>query len=164
MVSKRAPWGEKLPADQTGVDPGSRADQGRKKADHPPVRDGRLLPGVDGRGAWARRARSILQAHLTDLGGVENTSVAERSLCRRCATLSIALEQLEAKFAAAEGVISHTDLDLYARGTGHLRRTLESLGLERRAKNITPGSPGSALSILWEMEGKEEYRPIGDDQ
>jgi len=42
------------------------------------------------------------------------------------------VEQSEAKFAAAEGAVTHVDLDLYARGTGHLRRTLETLGLRRR--------------------------------
>jgi len=36
------------------------------------------------------------------------------------------VEQIEAKFAAAEGAVTHVDLDLYARGTGHLRRTLEN--------------------------------------
>jgi hypothetical protein len=42
------------------------------------------------------------------------------------------VEQIEAKFAAAEGAVTHLDVDLYARGTGHLRRTLETLGLRRR--------------------------------
>jgi hypothetical protein len=91
-----------------------------------------------------------MREHLADLGGPSNTSAAERSLARRAATLTIALEQLEAKFAVAEGVVSHTDLDLYSRGTGHLRRVLETLGLQRRVKDITP----SALETAWAIEGR----------
>jgi hypothetical protein len=33
-----------------------------------------LLPGVDGRSSWARRARDIIAAHISDLGGVEGGS------------------------------------------------------------------------------------------
>jgi hypothetical protein len=44
---------------------------------------------------------------------------------------------LEAKFAQA-GHANNDDLDLYQRTTGNLRRVLETLGLQRRAKNITP--------------------------
>jgi hypothetical protein len=44
-------------------------------------------------------------------------------------------------------------LILYARDTGHLRRTLEALGLKRRARDITPGS---TLATLWEFEGRPE--------
>jgi hypothetical protein len=38
-----------------------------------------LLPGVDGRSPWVRRAKDIIASHLSDLGGEENTSAAERS-------------------------------------------------------------------------------------
>ena len=48
-------------------------------------------------------------------------------------------------------------MDLYSRGTGHLRRVLETLGLKLRAKDITPGS--NALLELWELEGK--MAPLG---
>jgi hypothetical protein len=153
MVSKQAPWSENSLPDQAGIAPTSEGESAQKRADRSAVTNGtRLLPGVDGRNAWARRCRDIIREHLADLGGPANTTAAERSLVRRAATLTIALEQLEAKFAAAEGVVSHTDLDLYSRGTGHLRRVLESLGLQRRAKDITPGS--NALIELLTLEGK----------
>jgi hypothetical protein len=44
---------------------------------------------------------------------------------------------LEAKFAAV-GQANQVDLDAYIRGSGCLRRLLESVGLQRRQKNITP--------------------------
>ena len=153
MVSKQAPWSEKSPPDQAGFAPTSEGESGQKRADRSAVSNGtRLLPGVDGRNAWARRCRDIMRELVADLGGPSNTSAAERSLARRAATLTIALEQLEAKFAVAEGAVTHVDLDLYARGSGHLRRILESIGLKRRAKDITPGS--NALIELLTLEGK----------
>jgi hypothetical protein len=32
---------------------------------------------------WVRRCRDIIAAHLSDMGGADNTSAAERSLIRR---------------------------------------------------------------------------------
>jgi hypothetical protein len=50
--------------------------------------------------------------------------------------MTVELERLEAKFAVA-GVADPGDLDLYFRGCGNLRRLLEGLGLERRARDVT---------------------------
>jgi hypothetical protein len=96
-----------------------------------------LLPGVDGRSPWVRRAKDIIAAHLSDLGGEDNTSAAERSIVRRAAVLTTELERLEAKFAVA-GEATADDLDVYQRMTNTLRRSLEAVGLERRAKDIGP--------------------------
>jgi hypothetical protein len=95
----------------------------------------KLLPGVDGRNPWARRARDVLKEHISDLGGIDNTSAAERSLVRRAAVMTTELEQLEAKFANA-GHADPEDLDLYIRASGNLRRLLERVGLQRRAKEV----------------------------
>lgn len=118
-----------------------------------------LLPRVDGRSAWVRRCKDIIEAHLSDLGGEDNTSVAERSLVRRAAVITTELEMMEARFAAA-GHADPGELDLYQRTAGNLRRLLEAIGLQRRAKpvpdldtflemrerakRIAPGSPGGA--------------------
>ena len=96
-----------------------------------------LLPGVDGRSAWIRRCKDVIAEHLTDMGGSDNTSAAERSIVRRAAVLTTELEMLEARFAQA-GEATAVDLDLYIRASGNLRRMLESVGLQRRAKDITP--------------------------
>jgi hypothetical protein len=96
-----------------------------------------LLLGVDGRNAWVRRCKDIITAHLSDLGGEDNTSAAERSIVRRISTLTVELELLEARFAAA-GAATPDDLDLYIRGSGNLRRLLESIGLRRRPKEVGP--------------------------
>jgi hypothetical protein len=103
-----------------------------------------LLAGVDGRSTWMRRAKDILAAHLSDLGGADNVSEAERSIVQRITVLTIELERLEVRFASSD----HADpaaLDLYTRASGNLRRLLESLGLERRMKDINTMTLGAAL-------------------
>jgi hypothetical protein len=101
------------------------------------VRARQLLPGIDGRSAWTRRCRTLIAAHIADLGGVDNCSAAERSIVRRAAVLTTELERFEAKFALA-GEADVADLDLYQRTAGNLRRLLEAVGLERRARTIEP--------------------------
>jgi hypothetical protein len=95
-----------------------------------------LLPGIDQRSAWVRRCKDVIADHLSDLGGESNTSAAERSLVRRASVLSVELEMLEQRFAKAEGKASTADIDLYIRGSGSLRRLLESVGLQRRPRTI----------------------------
>jgi hypothetical protein len=99
-----------------------------------------LLPGVDGRSAWVRRCKDIIAAHVSDLGGEANSSAAERSIIRRAAVLTTELERLEIRFALA-GEASDADLDLYQRTAGNLRRLLEAVGLQRRARDVSPPDP-----------------------
>jgi hypothetical protein len=101
------------------------------------VRSGQLLPGVDGRSAWTRRCRDLIVAHIADLGGLENVSAAERSIVRRASVLTVELERMEAAFATA-GEASVEDLDTYQRVANSLRRLLEAVGLQRRARTIEP--------------------------
>ena len=96
-----------------------------------------LLPGVDGRSAWVRRCKDVIAEHVADLGGFDSTSAAERSIIRRASTLTVELERLEAKFATS-GAASDSDLDLYQRTAGNLRRLLEAIGIQRRPRDVTP--------------------------
>jgi hypothetical protein len=96
-----------------------------------------LLPGVDHRSVWMRRLRDLIEVHVTDLGGNDSVSAAERSIVRRAATLTVELERMEGAFALA-GEAAPDALDLYQRTAGNLRRLLESVGLQRRARDITP--------------------------
>jgi len=94
-----------------------------------------LLPGVDQRCAWVRRAKDVIAAHLSD---IQNPTAAERSIIRRAAVLTVELERLEAQFAVA-GEADPETLDLYGRTSGNLRRLLEAVGIQRRdARDITP--------------------------
>lgn len=96
-----------------------------------------VLPGVDGRSVWMRRLRDLIDLHVADLGGGDSVSAAERSIVRRAATLTVELERMEGTFALA-GEAAPDALDLYQRTAGNLRRLLESVGLQRRARDITP--------------------------
>ena len=133
---------ENSPPDSTGLGtekPKYRPQPGDERYGKSRITNGTaLLPGVDGRNAWVRRAKDIIAAHLSDLAGEDNTSVAERSIVRRAAVLTVQLEQLEAKFALANGEASANELDLYGRTSSTLRRLLEAVGLQRRAREIVP--------------------------
>jgi hypothetical protein len=96
-----------------------------------------LLPGVDERSLWVRRFRDVLSLHLADLGGADNTSEAEQAIARRAACLVVELEQLEQKFAT-QGASEGGQLDQYQRTSNTLRRLLESLGLKRQPRDVTP--------------------------
>jgi hypothetical protein len=71
------------------------------------------------------------------MGGVDNVSAAERHIIRRACVLIVELERLEGKFAQASEV-SVDDLDCYGRTAANMRRLLESVGLQRRTRDITP--------------------------
>lgn len=94
--------------------------------------------GTDQRNPWIRRCKDITAAHISDLDLGDGISEAQRSLIRRIAVLTTQLEMLESKFAAANGEASAKDLDLYVRSSGVLRRSLQTIGLERRAPRPIP--------------------------
>jgi hypothetical protein len=96
--------------------------------------NGAVVDG-DGRSAWGRRMRDLIGLHLSDLGGADNVSEAEKSIVRRVATLTVELERMEAGFAEA-GEATPEQLDLYQRVSNSMRRMLETIGLERRAKPV----------------------------
>jgi hypothetical protein len=98
------------------------------------TRPGQLLPGIDGRSAWVRRAQAVLAAHLSD---APDASAAERSIIRRASVLTVELERMERQFALA-GEANPEQLDLYARVAANLRRLLEAVGLQRRAREVGP--------------------------
>jgi hypothetical protein len=114
-------------------------------------RPGQLLPGIDGRSAWTRRARDLISAHIADLGGVQNCSAAEQSIIRRASVLTVELERMERQFALDEQA-SPDDLETYQRCANSLRRLLEAVGLQRRARDVGP-SLGDIL-----RQGIEEQR------
>jgi hypothetical protein len=108
-----------------------------------------LWANVDGRSLWARRAGELLAAHISDLGGPDNISEGERALAKRCAVLITELERREAVFAQA-GEATDEALAIYQTTVNTLRRTLEALGLRRRARDVTLPDP---LAYAAERDG-----------
>src|SRR5437588_4790139 len=121
----------------TSASDGPVADRSKSRQRSRVTNGTALLPGVDGRSAWMRRCKDIIAAHVSDLGGEDYISAAERSIIRRASVMTVELERLEAKFAAAGGA-SERDLDLYIRAAGNLRRLLETIGLKRRPRDVGP--------------------------
>jgi hypothetical protein len=103
-----------------------------------------LLAGCDHRSARMRRLKDLIGGHVADLGGRDLISEAEFCLVRRAAILTLELELLEAKFEANDGA-KVQELECYQRVASSLRRLLESLGLRRRQRDVTP-SLGDILS------------------
>jgi hypothetical protein len=91
---------------------------------------------ADGRSVWAKRFHHSLATHVNDLGGETNISAGEYSICRTIATIRTELELMETKFAVANGAYP-SDLELYIRCAGGLRRLLETIGLQRRSRDVT---------------------------
>ena len=118
-----------------------------------------FMERFDQRGAWARRLRDLIADHTNDLGGLEALSTAEKVLIRRVAMLTLQCELMEQSFASNEdGAASAKQLDNYQRATNTLRRTLESLGLHRRPKDVTPPTLSSYLRGRT-IDDDDEVRP-----
>lgn len=84
--------------------------------------------------AWSRRYYDLCSHHISDAGGPDLLSEAQLSLIRRAAAIECELERLDARLSQGEAV----DLDEYGRAASHLRRLFETLGLERKARDVTP--------------------------
>jgi hypothetical protein len=81
---------------------------------------------------WGRRFADLVRGHVADAGGRDMLSEAQFALCKRAAALECELELLEGRMSQGEQV----DLNVYGRAASHLRRLLESLGLQRRARPV----------------------------
>ena len=125
---RRQPTENSPAADSGNPDPRQRSKVGNGH---------KLIAGCDGRGLWSRRLKGLLAEATSDMGGIDNMSAAERHIIRRACVLIVELERLEGKFAQASEV-SVDDLDCYGRTAGNMRRLLESVGLQRRARDVTP--------------------------
>lgn len=104
------------------------------------VTNGRSLfpKEVDQRGQYYRRFRDIIDLLSADLGGADRLSIAEQTIVRTCATHTAALEQLEMRFALAEGGAANEDLMVYQTLSNSLRRLLKEVGIKRKARDVTP--------------------------
>jgi hypothetical protein len=108
----------------------------------------KLLSGIDGRSAWVRRCKDLLKEHTSDMGGVAALSAGERSILRRIAVITTEMEYLETRFALAEDAFKPDDLSMYLSCSNNLRRLLEAIGLQRRARDVTPDPLSYARTII----------------
>ena len=120
---------------KTDVRPPSKRDEREK---------GRYftLNSMDRRTAAAKRAFSVREGILADLGGEGETTVAQHELATNAATMSAVLEDLQARLLT----MSQDDDErgnlhrLFLKYAATQQRTLEALGLRRLAKDVTLSS------------------------
>jgi hypothetical protein len=99
------------------------------------VTNGRALFVVgSGTSAWARRLRDLIEAHCRDVSpdGPDHLTEAQRSLIRRASCIELELEAIEGRLSQGD----EASLPVYAAASGHLRRILEALGIERKQKIV----------------------------
>jgi hypothetical protein len=114
-----------------------RAKRSTSRAQRPrsAVTSGRqLFIEGDPNSAWSRRYHDLVVGHCNDIGpGPDRLSEAQLSLVRRAAAIECELERLDALLSTGAEV----NLDSYGRAASHLRRLFETLGLERKARDVT---------------------------
>jgi hypothetical protein len=81
-----------------------------------------------------------------------DASESEVAIVKRACTLIVSLEQMELRFAIA-GKASNDDLEVYQRCSSSMRRLLESVGLQRRQKQV-----GMTLGELLRQDHEEQVR------
>lgn len=92
------------------------------------------LADIDRRTAAFRNSQALLADILADLGGEANASAGQRELAQRAAVLAAMIGDAEARWLRGEAI----DLGSYLAAVNAHRRVLATLGLERRARNVTP--------------------------
>jgi hypothetical protein len=90
------------------------------------------LADVDGRTNAAKNARALVAALESDIG--VDLSAAERELAQRAGILGAVLEDSETRWIAGEPF----DLALYGSLVNVQRRVLETLGIKRQARDVSP--------------------------
>jgi hypothetical protein len=92
------------------------------------------LDRLDGRTIACRRARELVSSLQADLGGTDRLSEGTKQLVRRAAVLGVFIENSEAAWLAGQEVA----LGDYLSAVNSQRRVLTTIGLERRAREVTP--------------------------
>jgi hypothetical protein len=92
------------------------------------------LPDVDQRSSIARRYRDIASAITVDQAGADECSESRLQLIRRFAASAVMAEQMEAALVRGEQI----DITQHALLCSTLVRIAQRIGIDRRARNITP--------------------------
>jgi hypothetical protein len=82
----------------------------------------------------ARRFRDLVNAFVADMGGLDRCSQIKLGLVRRLAATTVQAEMLEARMVNGEAI----DIATLCTLASTTVRISQRLGLERRARNVTP--------------------------
>jgi hypothetical protein len=92
------------------------------------------LDYLDMRTAAAQTARNLIASLITSLGGEDQLSAGQRQLVTRAALIGAIIADFEARWVAGQDVA----LAEYFAAVNVQRRCLTALGLERRARDVSP--------------------------
>jgi hypothetical protein len=97
-----------------------------------------IAPGMS---SWNRTVRNVNQSMTEHLGGADFVSVPESLIIRRVAVFEAELILMEQRIAVDRHAGKEPDekyLDLYSRLANGQRRFLESVGMKRLPRDVTP--------------------------
>ena len=92
------------------------------------------LSDLDGRTGAARAVRALISDIEDDLGGADRMSAAEQQIAARAGCAGAMLQNLEALWISGRPI----DIQAYTTLANTQSRLLKLLGLERRARDVTP--------------------------
>jgi hypothetical protein len=84
--------------------------------------------------AFARRWADIVDAHMSDLGGMADLTEAQLGLIKYAAGIEVWLDDQVGRMSRGEPV----NMDEYGRAFSHLRRGLATLGIKREQRDVSP--------------------------
>ncbi|MEO5772564.1 MAG: hypothetical protein ABIQ32_00415 [Sphingomicrobium sp.] len=92
------------------------------------------LADIDRRTRAYQAAERLLGELINDLGGERHASAAQRELAQRAAVMGALIEDCEARWLRGEPIT----LGDYLAAVNAQRRVLTTIGLDRRARDVTP--------------------------
>lgn len=116
-------------------------------------RVGLTLDSIDGRTFAGRRFSGVYAAIVSDLGGEDHLSEGQKQLAWRAARLAIECEMMDAAAIKSGTPMAPETLQSYGQLVDRFGRAMERLGLERRARDVTP-----SLSSYLAMEPDERAK------
>lgn len=99
------------------------------------------LADLDRRSAAYRKTAELIDAVEADCGGPDQLSTAERQIVRHAALVSAMVEDLAVKWFSGEPI----DPSTFSALTSAARRLYETIGIKRRAHDVTPPSVADYL-------------------
>ena len=120
-------------ADVTGMPGLPTAHQHRNAAAIGVRRASRTLDELDGRTHAAQHAKELVSRLVVDLGGSQQVTVGRHELIKRAAVLGALIEDCEVRWLRKEPV----EINEYLAAINAQRRVLVTIGLERRARDVT---------------------------
>jgi hypothetical protein len=124
-------WGDEMQAEatetQTSSDaPGAVTRYGKARF--------LTLADLDQRTGAYRETVKLIAEMEVDLGGADELSSGERQLVQRAGVLGAVLSDIETRWIGGEPI----DVAAYCTTVNAQRRVLETIGLRRRARDVTP--------------------------